>query len=63
MNWSRIGVSGFIFESGNEYKLFEIMENILTNPEILKYLSKNIPHIKNMTEHAHEIELFYEKSN
>jgi len=55
------GVSGFIFESGNSHKLFEIINNILTNPDILRYLSKNIPHVKNMTEHAHEIELLYEK--
>ncbi|MCX7725617.1 MAG: glycosyltransferase [Chitinispirillaceae bacterium] len=55
------GVNGFLFEKGDVKALTDIIKKIIKNKYIILELSKKIPHVKSIKEHAEEIENIYEK--
>ncbi|MBN1575468.1 MAG: glycosyltransferase family 4 protein [Chitinispirillaceae bacterium] len=56
------GMTGFLFEKGDAHQLAGIMHRIVQSPGILENLSKNIPPVKAMKQHAWEIEKLYRQA-
>ena len=55
----RNGVNGFTFQTGNDNELAKIMENIVTHPEILQDIRKNIELPRRIEEEALDYENVY----
>jgi glycosyltransferase involved in cell wall biosynthesis len=55
------GRNGFLFEPGNVRDLLSKIRFLLANPSIIHEMSKRIPPVKTMQEHAREIEAIYRK--
>jgi glycosyltransferase involved in cell wall biosynthesis len=55
----RSGVNGFTFQIGNSNELANIMENIVTHPEILQNIRKNIEQPRRIEEEALDYENMY----
>ncbi|MBN1306332.1 MAG: glycosyltransferase [Chitinispirillaceae bacterium] len=56
------GKNGFLFEKGNSGALAEILSHLIANPHTLSVMSRSIPPVKTMTEHACEIENIYDRA-
>ena len=57
----RNGVNGFTFQVGNYNELANIMEDIVTHPEILQDIRKNIEQPRRIEEEALDYETIYRK--
>jgi glycosyltransferase involved in cell wall biosynthesis len=57
----RDGIDGFVVERNDPNSLSRALQRIIANPELIRQMTKDLPHVKTAAEYVDEIEALYRR--